>query len=109
MQPDSTIIYVFMRSVHLVPFCAIAICAAADSPLIPGEKAVREAQVGAGEGPAWDGKGNLYFTGGGRITRRDSSGKYHTVREGTTGVNGLIFDKQGRLIVCESGAKRVVR
>ena len=32
--------------------------------------------MGAGEGPAWDGKGNLYFTNDNRITRRDASGIY---------------------------------
>lgn len=87
--------------------CALSV-SAADSPLIPGEKPVREASVGAGEGPAWDGKGNLYFTGGGRITRRDSAGKYHLFRE-TSGVNGLLFDHEGRLIVCENTALRVTR
>lgn len=87
--------------------CALSV-SAADSPLIPGEKPVREASVGAGEGPAWDGKGNLYFTGGGRITRRDSAGKYHLFRE-TSGVNGLLFDQEGRLIVCENTALRVTR
>jgi gluconolactonase len=70
---------------------------------------VREASVGAGEGPAWDGKGSLFFTGRGRITRRDDSGKYHVVREGAGGANGLLFDFEGRLVICEGGNRRVVR
>lgn len=70
---------------------------------------VREANVGAAEGPAWDGKGHLYFTGGGRISRRDAAGKVEVFRENAGGPNGLLFDPQGRLVVCEAGNRRVVR
>ena len=42
---------------------------AAGSPVIDGEKPVQQANVHAGEGPAWDGKGTLYFTGSGRISK----------------------------------------
>jgi gluconolactonase len=65
--------------------------------------------VGAGEGPAWDGKGNLYFTGAGRISRRDASGKVEVVREKAGGANGLLFDSEGRLVICEGVNRRVVR
>ena len=83
---------------------------AAGSPLIDGEKPVRQADVHAGEGPAWDGKGHLYFTGGGRISRRDASGKVEVFRESAgAAANGLLFDREGRLVVCEGGARRVVR
>lgn len=65
--------------------------------------------IGAGEGPASDRKGNLYFTGGDRITRRDPSGAVSVFREPSGGANGLIFDFEGRMIICESRNRRVVR
>src|SRR5687767_4865995 len=83
---------------------------AAGSPLIDGEKPVRQANVHAGEGPAWDGKGTLYFTGGGRISKRYASGNVEVFREGAgAGANGLLFDREGPLVVCEGGNRRVVR
>ena len=51
----------------------------------------------------------MYFTAGDRITKRDSSGKVTVFREPSGGANGLLFDHQGRLIVCESRNRRVVR
>ena len=65
--------------------------------------------VGAGEGPAWDGKGNLYFTNENRITRRDSAGKLHIFREPSGEANGLLFDAEHRLLICESGTRRITR
>ena len=83
---------------------------AAGSPVIDGEKPVQQANVHAGEGPAWDGKGTLYFTGSGRISRRDASGKVEVFRESAGArPNGLLFDREGRLLVCEAGNRRVVR
>jgi gluconolactonase len=94
-----------MPAPHLFP---LLVALAWTSPLIPGEKPVREPSLGAGEGPAWDGKGSLYFTGEGGIKRRDAAGKVHVVRE-KAGANGLLFDHEGRLVVCEYVARRVTR
>jgi gluconolactonase len=69
---------------------------------------VHEANVGQSEGPASDGKGNLYFTSKGRIMRRDANGKVDVFREDAQ-ANGLMFDNQGRLVMCESGRRRVTR
>jgi gluconolactonase len=69
---------------------------------------VHEANVGQSEGPASDGKGALYFTSKGRIMRRDANGKVDVFREDAQ-ANGLMFDKQGRLVMCESGRRRVTR
>jgi gluconolactonase len=70
---------------------------------------VREPNVGAGEGPAWDGHQYLYFTGAGRISRRNASGKVEVFRDRSGGANGLAFDREGRLVVCEGVNRRVVR
>jgi gluconolactonase len=65
--------------------------------------------VGAGEGPVADGSGNLYFTGGDRISKRDPQGKVTVYREPAGGANGLAFDREGRLIACEAKNGRVTR
>jgi gluconolactonase len=88
---------------------AVVCLSAADSPLPPGAKPVNLGAVGAGEGPAWDGKGNLYFTNDNRIRRRDASGKVQVFRDPSNEANGLLFDLQGRLVICESATRRITR
>jgi gluconolactonase len=66
--------------------------------------------IGAGEGPAQHPtSGYLLFTGGGRITRRDNLGQVSVFREEAGGANGLVFDAEKRLIVCEAAHRRVTR
>jgi gluconolactonase len=80
-----------------------------DLPLPRGAKPRNIGVAGAGEGPAWDRQGNLYFTGGNRITRLDAAGRAHIFRDPSGGANGLLFDFQGRLVACEAGHRRVTR
>ena len=105
-----------MKAYCLAPlllFAAVAIAPGADrmaSPVSPGGKAQQVATTNAGEGPAWNASSrSLYFTGGNRITRLDADGKSHVFREPSGGANGLLFDAQGRLVVCESANRRVTR
>ena len=93
----------------LVVLFTCCLVASADSPISEGAKPKNEGKIGAGEGPAWSPKGELYFTGDGRISRRDATGAVHVVRERPNGANGLLFDPQGRLIACESENRRVTR
>jgi len=65
--------------------------------------------IGAGEGPAWHPDGYLLFTGGGRITKRDAQGNVSMFRQDAGGANGLFFDRQQRLVVCESARRRITR
>ena len=65
-------------------------------------------QRGAGEGPVWHPELGLLTSGDGNINRRDLSGKTSVFRSGA-GSNGLLFDRQGRLIVCENKRRRVTR
>ena len=74
-----------------------------------GPVPVNLGDVGAGEGPAWSPAGELFFTGGGRIYRRDKAGKVHIFREAPNGANGLAFDREGRLVACEHQNRRVTR
>ena len=63
------------------------------------------------EGPAWDGSGLLFSNiPNSRIMRYDpQTEKVSVYRTGTNEANGLMFDKDGRLYACESGARRIVR
>jgi gluconolactonase len=93
----------------LKAFIVCALCvAAADSPIPAGEKAITYGAVGAGEGPVVDLKGNLYFSGAGKITKRDPAGTFSVFRD-PAGSNGLIFDHHQRLVICESRNRRVTR
>ncbi len=63
------------------------------------------------EGPVWDGT-VLRFTDirASRIMRYDPrTGACDPFAEGTNQANGLTLDRQGRLIVCEGGGRRMAR
>ena len=97
-----------MKILPLVIFAA-TILQAGDLALPAGAKPRNLGSVGAGEGPAWDGKGTLYFTDEHRITLRDSAGQIRVFREPSNDGSGLLFDPQGRLIICEGATRRVTR
>jgi len=92
------------------PFVAMA-----EEPIFaPGAKLKVEAEKGsAGEGPAWDpmlgvltsGRGG---SGRGGIHRLSIDGQTSIYRE-KAGTNGLLFDRQGRLVCCEPVLRRVTR
>ncbi len=63
---------------------------------------------GAGEGPAWHPKLGLLTSGDGNINRYDLSGQTSVFRK-NAGSNGLLFDRLGRLIVCENRKRRITR
>ncbi|MDX1929079.1 MAG: SMP-30/gluconolactonase/LRE family protein [Pirellulaceae bacterium] len=63
---------------------------------------------GAGEGPAWHPELGLLTSGDGDIHRRDKQGKSSIYRQ-NAGSNGLLFDRQGRLVICEPVRRRVTR
>ncbi len=64
---------------------------------------------GAGEGPAWDAELGLLFSGAdGHIRRLDPQGKLHVFRRDARS-NGLLFDREGRLLICEPGQRRITR
>ncbi|MEY4565468.1 MAG: Gluconolactonase precursor [Planctomycetota bacterium] len=61
-----------------------------------------------GEGPAWDPEIGLLTSGKGGICRRSADGE-SVIYRAVAGTNGLLFDRQGRLIACEPGQLRVTR
>ncbi|WP_395737948.1 SMP-30/gluconolactonase/LRE family protein [Prosthecobacter sp.] len=76
------------------------------SPIVPGAKPKDHGAIGATEGPVWH-DGSLYFTDGKHINRMGPDGKTTVFRHNAS--NGLLFDKEGRLVACESGLRRVTR
>lgn len=89
---------------------SLASCTTMRSPIAAGAKPVDHGAIGATEGPAWK-DGNLYFTDAGLINRMDAKGRTGVFRDKAHAhaANGLMFDRQGRLVACESGARRVTR
>jgi gluconolactonase len=81
---------------------------AAESVFAPGARPQLLQEQGAGEGPAWHPELGLLTSGGGHIWRRDKDGKQSIYRE-NAGTNGLLFDRQGRLVMCEPARRRVSR
>ncbi|HBJ36973.1 MAG TPA: hypothetical protein DDZ51_19885 [Planctomycetaceae bacterium] len=63
---------------------------------------------GAGEGPAWHPELGLMTSGDGNINLRNKQG-IRSVYRISAGSNGLIFDRTGRLIICEPVRRRVTR
>jgi len=61
------------------------------------------------EGPTCDAEGNIYFTDipNERIHKWSIEGKLSTFREDSGRANGLDFDREGNLVVCEGGNRRV--
>jgi gluconolactonase len=95
-----------------LPLVAVTLvsCTTLTSPVRQGAKAEDHGLIGAGEGPAWK-DGSLYFTDGRHINRMDERGRTTVFRDEAHAhaANGLMFDRQGRLIACESKARRVTR
>jgi gluconolactonase len=75
----------------------------------PGAKLKVEAEGGAGgEGPAWHPKLGVLSSGNGHVYQLTRDGRSRVYRKGA-GTNGLLFDPRGRLIACESDARRITR
>lgn len=84
----------------------------ADIANAESDKLEELAVVSFTEGPAVDAEGNVYFTDlrSQRIYKFTQGKGITTFRRDSNGANGMIFDGQWRLIVCESGEKpRVTR
>ena len=81
---------------------------AADPVFVPESKPELLQEHGAGEGPAWHPALGLLTSGDGNINLRDKDGKTSVHRK-NAGSNGLMFDRQGRLVICEAGHRRVTR
>jgi gluconolactonase len=73
-------------------------------PILPAQTVERAAEVPTlTEGPTVDRDGNLYFTElrFRRIFKVDPKGELSVFRENSHGANGLVVDRENRLIACE--------
>lgn len=79
--------------------------------LEPGEPKKLASGFQFTEGPVWHPEGYLLFTDipANRIIRWLPDGHVETCREPSGHANGLTFDRDGRLIACEHGNRRVSR
>jgi len=89
----------------LLAAAVIGVGAAETQILAPGA-AVEKVASGCKftEGPAWDGKGNVYFSDSpnNRIMVYREGGKAEVWKSAARGANGMLFDAQGRLVTCNS-------
>jgi gluconolactonase len=75
----------------------------------PGARLEVRAENGSGgEGPAWHPQWGLLSSSKGHIYQLDRSGVSRIFRR-DAGTNGLLFDRQGRLLACEPERRRVTR
>ena len=100
-------------SLLLLPLVGLmAACAsisASSDPIVAGAGATDHGAVGAGEGPAWH-QGYLYCTDGKHVNRFDPrTGKSSVFLDHCGSPNGLYFDTEARLILCESDGRRLSR
>jgi gluconolactonase len=79
---------------------------AGDSVFVEAPKLLQD--TGAGEGPTWHPQLGLFTSGEGNINRRDMNGVLTVYRE-KAGSNGLLWDRQGRLVICASQGRQVQR
>lgn len=102
------------RFIYTALFLAMSVtsfCVGQESIVAPEAKV--EKLVGGfnfTEGPAADVQGNIFFTNipNNRIHKWSLDGRLSTFRENSGGANGLYFDKDGNLLVCEGGGQRLV-
>ena len=90
-------------------FLGISLTAEKEPIFAPGAALRMEAGDGVGgEGPTWHPKLGVLCSGNGHIYRLARDGKVSTYRK-DAGTNGLLFDRQGRLLACEPNRRRVTR
>lgn len=100
----------FFATTALLAVATASVLADAAAPVFePGAKLKVEAGKGsAGEGPAWDPELGVLTSGDAGIHRLDPDGK-SSVYRAKAGTNGLLFDRDGRLVCCEPVLRRVTR
>lgn len=88
----------------------LVLAACAQSDLADGEVKRLAEGMKFTEGPVADGKGAVFFSDipNNRIMKWDGK-SLSTWMENSGGANGLKFDKDGSLLACQGGARRVVR
>ena len=102
-----------MRCLSALSLCVLALTVpavpAGEAIFEPGAALKAEAGDGAGgEGPAWHPRLGVLMSGNGHINSLDRDGQL-TVYRRDAGTNGLLFDRDGRLLACEPAQRRITR
>lgn len=92
---------------HIPVTVTLRLAGDAKTSVFAGEPKILQ-EHGAGEGPAWHPSLGLLTSGDGNINRRDRAGATSVFRR-NAGSNGLMFDRHGRLVICEPVHRRVTR
>jgi gluconolactonase len=99
-------------TIVLIVATVVAVCNAENAAVVaPGAQVKKLAgDFQFTEGPAADAQGNVYFSDipNNRILKWSLDGKLSTFLENSGGANGLYFDKDGNLLACQGGARRLV-
>jgi gluconolactonase len=96
------------RLLCLLALGLLASPASADDAVFTSKLKVEADKGVGGEGPAWHPELGVLCSGNGHVNRVDLKGKASVYRK-DAGTNGLLFDHKGRLVACESDARRMTR
>ncbi len=97
-----------VTAIWLIAFVIGSPQARTEGILSPGASPQKRLSRGVGEGPAFHPELGVLFSGGGHIGRMARDGAQSIYRK-DAGTNGLLFDRQGRLLCCEPVRRRVSR
>lgn len=97
----------------LLVVCTVATIGSAQNPSVVAPEAQVRKLTGTfrfTEGPAADAQGHIFFTDipNNRIHKWSLDGTLSVFRENSGGANGLYFDKEGNLLVCEGSGGRLI-
>jgi gluconolactonase len=106
-----------MRALVLILLLAAAPATATELPPFPDSSRLEKvyADIKFGEGPAWNAQEQFLLfedTPRNRTMKLDRAGKVSVFREPSGRANGLAWDLQGRLVICEGnsdGGRRISR
>jgi len=100
--------YLFLGTVICMTFAVVCRAGALTAEGAAIQKLAGD--FGFTEGPAADRAGNIFFTDipNNRILKWSLDGKLSVFRENTGGANGLFFARNGCLLACEGGGRRLV-
>src|SRR5581483_8918699 len=100
-----------LRHVLLLAFLTVANSAtAAEEPIFERGATLKTEATGGvgGEGPVWHPELGVLCSGKGHVNQLDRQKQPRIFRK-DAGTNGLIFDRKGRLVACDSKGRRVIR
>jgi gluconolactonase len=113
MNKMKSIVFVLVTAIVLIGVSAgPSFGGQAESLVAPGATIQKTSGFTATEGPATDADGNIWFTEvfASRIQKWTwKDGKTALYREDTGTANGMMFDSDGTLVICEMGNGRIVR